>query len=100
VTLDGTTGVLYVNGSAAASGSITIRPDQLLAANTTTAAQHNYLARAEGSAMPMFQGSLDDAQFFSSALSAAQISFLATVPMLNGVGTLLLSDRFHLRKLQ
>ena len=93
VTLDGTTGVLYVNGTAAASGSITIRPDQLLAANTTTGTQHNYLARSEGSAMPMFQGSLDDAQFFSSALSAAQLT-AATVPLLSDVGTLLLSDSF------
>ncbi len=93
VTLNGSTGVLYVNGTAAASGPVTIRPDQLLAANTTTAAQHNYLARSEGSAMPMFQGALDDAQFFSSALSAAQLT-AATVPLLNGVGSLLLSDSF------
>ena len=93
VTLDGTTGVLYVGGSVAASGPITIRPDQLLAANTTTGAQHNYLARSEGSAMPMFQGSLDDAQFFSSALTSAQLT-AATVPLLSGVGTLLLSDSF------
>jgi uncharacterized protein len=94
VTLDGSTGVLYINGTSAASGSITIRPDQLLAENTTTGAQHNYLARSEGSAMPMFQGSLDDAQFFSSALTSAQIT-AATVPPLNGVGTLLLSDNFN-----
>ena len=94
VTLDGTTGVLYVNGTAAASGPITIRPDELLAANTTTGAQHNYLARSEGSAMPMFQGSLDDAQFFSSALTSAQLN-AATVPLLGGVGTLLLSDNFN-----
>jgi autotransporter-associated beta strand protein len=92
VTLNGTTGVLYVNGTAAASGSITIRPDQLLAANTTTGIQHNYLARAEGSAMPMLQGSLDDAQFYSSALNAAQITTLATPPA--PVGDLMFSDSF------
>ncbi len=94
VTLDGATGVLYVDGSVAASGAITIRPDQLLAENTTTGARHNYLARSEGSVMPMFQGALDDAQFFSSALSAAQLT-AATVPPLSDVGSLLLSDSFN-----
>ena len=94
VTLDGTTGVLYVNGTAAASGPISIRPDQLLAENTTTTAQHNYLARSEGGIMPMFQGSLDDVQFFSTALSSAQLN-AATAPLLGGIGTLLLSDNFN-----
>ena len=94
VTLDGTTGVLYVNGTAAASGPITIRPDQLLAENTTTAAQHNYLARSESSIMPMFHGSLDDVQFFSTALNSVQLS-VATVPLLGGIGTVLLSDSFN-----
>ena len=92
VTLTGTTGILYINGIAAVSGSITIRPDQLLAANTTTGQQHNYLARAEGNVMPMFQGSLDDARFYSSALSSAQIGVLATPPI--PVGDLMLSDNF------
>jgi autotransporter-associated beta strand protein len=92
VTINGTTGVLYVNGTATASGSITLRPDQLLAENTTTGLQHNYLGRSEGSIMPMFQGSLDSAQFYSSALSAAQITALATPPA--AVGDLMLSDSF------
>jgi autotransporter-associated beta strand protein len=92
VTLNGTTGTLYVNGTAAASASITLRPDQLLAENTTTGLQHNYLARSEGSAMPMFQGSLDDARFYSSALSAAQVADLATPPV--PVGLLMLRDHF------
>ena len=91
VALDGTTGSLFINGTAVATGSITITPDQLLAANTTTGTQHNYLARSEGSAMPMFQGSLDDAQFFSTALSAAQLSAV-TIPL---GGDVLLSDHFN-----
>ncbi|MCE9608818.1 MAG: DUF6055 domain-containing protein [Chthoniobacter sp.] len=91
VALDGTTGTLFINGTAAATGSITITPDQLLAANTTTGTQHNYLARSEGSAMPMFQGSLDDAQFFSAALSAAQLATV-TVPL---AGDVMLSDNFN-----
>jgi autotransporter-associated beta strand protein len=94
VTLDGATGVLYVNGSASVSGAITIRPDQLLAENTSTAAQHNYLARSEGSIMQPFQGALDDAQFFSTALSSAQLN-AATVSLLSGIGTVLLSDSFN-----
>ena len=92
VTLTGTTGVLYVNGTAAASGTITLRPDQLLAENTSTGIQHNYLGRSEGSIMPMFQGSLDSAQFYSSALVAAQVTALATPPA--AVGDLMLSDSF------
>ncbi len=94
VTLDGSTGVLYVNGSAATSGAITIRPDQLLAENTTTAVRHHYLARSEGGIMPRFQGSLDDVQFFSTALNSSQLA-AATVPLLGGIGTVLLSDHFN-----
>lgn len=94
IVLDGTTGTLYINETVAAAGPITIRPDELLAANTTNGLQHNYLARSEGNAMPMFQGSLDDVQFFSAALSAAQIT-AAKVPLLSGIGTLLLSDHFN-----
>jgi autotransporter-associated beta strand protein len=94
VTLDGSTGVLYINGSSATSGAITIRPDQLLAENTTTAFRHHYLARSEGGLMPMFQGSLDDAQFFSTALNSSQLA-AATVPLLGGIGTVLLSDHFN-----
>ena len=90
VTLDGGTGTLLVNGTPAASGAITITPDQVLAPNTTNGCQHNYLARSEGSLMPMFQGSLDDVQFFSSALSAAQIAAV-TIPL---AGDVLLSDNF------
>lgn len=90
VTLDGTAGNLLVNGAVVATGAITITPDQLLAANTTTGTQHNYLARSESSVMPMLQGSLDDAQFYSSALSATQIQ-AATVPL---AGDVLLSDNF------
>ena len=80
ITLDGTTGTLYVNGAAVASAPNAILPYQLLAANTTTAAQHNYLCRAQGSVMPMFHGSLDDAQFFTSALSQTEIHAV-TVPL-------------------
>lgn len=75
VTLDSASGngVLYLNGTAATTGQITIRPDQLLAANTAEGLQHNYLARAQGAEMPMFAGALDNVQFHSSALQAEDI---------------------------
>ena len=88
ITLDGTAGTLYVNGTAAATAAISIVPDQLLAANTTTAAQHNYLARSEGSAMPMFRGALDDAQFYTHALAAADIAAMQLQAAPVSAGTL------------
>lgn len=93
ITLDGTTGTLYVNGTAAATAAISIAPDQLLAANTTTAAQHNYLARAEGSVMPMFRGALDDVQFFSRALAATDIAAMQPPTAPVSAGTLLVDLR-------
>jgi uncharacterized repeat protein (TIGR02543 family) len=90
VSLDGSTGILFINGAAVATGAITITPDQLLAANTTTGAQHNYLARSEGTIMSMFKGDIDDVQFYSSALNATQLAAV-TVPL---ASDLLLSDNF------
>lgn len=90
VALDGSTGTLFVNGSAVANGAITLVPDQLLAPNTTAGHQHNYLARAAGMAMPMFQGALDDVQFFSVALTTAQLAAV-TVPV---AGDVILADSF------
>lgn len=91
ITLDGTTGTLQINGSTAASGPVTLTPEQLLAPNTTTGTQHNYLARSEGSLMPMFQGAIDDAQFFSSALTPTQVAAV-TLPL---AGDVMLSDNFN-----
>jgi autotransporter-associated beta strand protein len=90
VTLDGSTGSLFVNGNSVATGAIAITPDQLLAPNTTTGTPHHYLGRSEGTAMPMFQGAIDDVQFFSSALNATQLAAV-TVPL---AGDVLLSDNF------
>ena len=74
VALDGTTGTLFLNGTSVASSSIAIVPEQLLGANTATAAQHNYLARSEAAAMPRFRGALDDVQFYTHVLAAADIA--------------------------
>lgn len=70
VTLDGSTGVLYINGSPVTTEPISIRADELLAANTATTPQHNYLGRSEGSSMALFQGSLDEVRFYSAAPAA------------------------------
>ncbi len=88
ITLNGTTGTLYVNGAAAAVAPVAIVPDQLLAANTATAAQHNYLARSEANAMPLFRGAIDDVQFHSRALSAAEVAALQPPAAPAGAGTL------------
>ncbi len=90
MTLDSTagTGKFYLNGAEAVAGPITIRPDQLLAANTATALQHNYLARAEGSLKPMFRGALDNVQFHGTALSAADIAAMQPPTAAGGSGTL------------
>ncbi|MFY7818897.1 MAG: DUF6055 domain-containing protein [Akkermansiaceae bacterium] len=91
VTLDGSIGNLLINGNITASAPITMVPDQLLAPNTTTGLQHNYLARSEGTLMPMFQGALDDVQFFSSALTPEQLAEVTT-PV---AGDVLLSDNYN-----
>ena len=88
VTLDGSTGVLYLNGAAVASGPVTLRADQILAANTAVAPQHNYLARAQGSAMPFFRGGLDDVRFYAAALPASDIAAMQPASALAAAGTL------------
>jgi hypothetical protein len=88
ITLNGSTGTLYVNGVSAASGAITIRADQVLAANTATALQHNYLARSEGSLMNSFRGSLDDVRFYATALGAAEVTALQPPGSAATAGTL------------
>jgi hypothetical protein len=86
IALNGTTGTLYINGTAIASGSITIRPFQLLAPNTATGGQQNYLARSQGTIMPMFCGALDDVHFYSATLAAADVAALQppTAPAASG----------------
>ena len=88
ITLDGTTGVLYVNGTSSASGAVAIRPDQLLAPNTAAGGQQNYLARSQGSALPMFRGALDDMQFYGKALAASAIAAMQPATSLTTSGTL------------
>jgi hypothetical protein len=88
VTLDGTNATLYVNGELAATAASTNRADLFLAANTATAAQHNYLARGPGNALPFFRGALDDVQCYATALNAAAIAAFQPVTSFTGPGTL------------
>ena len=75
VTLDGRTGALYVNGKEAARAAITIRPDQLMAPNTNTGRQRNYIARDVGKGR--FQGAMDDFRVYTKAFGADRIPALA-----------------------
>ncbi|MES2924632.1 MAG: LamG-like jellyroll fold domain-containing protein [Verrucomicrobiota bacterium] len=88
VTLDGATGVLYLNGRPVATGSITIRADQLLAPNTATGLSHNYLGRSQGAAMARFTGALDNVGFYSTALTPASIAAISgtSVPLAAPIG--------------
>ena len=72
VTRSGNTVSLYVNGALAGSGTVTISPAAL---GTTT---QNYLGKSQFSADPYFDGNLDDFHLYGNALSASDISALAT----------------------
>jgi hypothetical protein len=80
--------VLDLNGAVAASSAVSIRPDQLLAPNTATGLQQNYLARGAGSSLPFFRGAVDDLQFYAMALSAADIAAMQPPADAAGTGTL------------
>jgi hypothetical protein len=88
VTLNGLNATLYLNGAVAASSAVSIRPDQLLAPNTATGLQQNYLARGAGSSLPFFRGAVDDLQFYAMALSAADIAAMQPPADAAGTGTL------------
>lgn len=73
VTLSGTTGTLYVNGSAAGSNTaLTLAPFRM----GTTA--QNWLGRSQYSGDPRFSGMIDEFRIYRGALTASQIAALAT----------------------
>ncbi len=72
ITLSGSTGRLYLNGVQVGSNTgITLRPSSL--GNTT----QNYLGRSQW-ADPYFTGAIDDFRIYARALSAAELTTLAT----------------------
>ncbi|HTR41597.1 MAG TPA: family 43 glycosylhydrolase, partial [Pseudomonadales bacterium] len=74
VTLDGSIGVLYLNGVPVATNtSLTIRPWQTLSAT-------NYLGHSQFGADPLFHGEISSFRIFGRALSGVEIQNLAYAP--------------------
>ena len=72
VTLSGTTGTLYVNGTAVGTNNdMTLTPADLGDTN------QNWIGRSQYPADPYLDGAVDDFQIYDSALTAAQVSALA-----------------------
>jgi len=74
VTLDGSKGLLYLDGvPVATNNSLTIRPWQTLA-------KTNYIGHSQYSADPLFGGEIGSFRIFGRALSGAEIKDLAYAP--------------------
>ncbi|WP_420852197.1 DUF5695 domain-containing protein [Paenibacillus hamazuiensis] len=72
VTLSGTTGTLYVNGTAVATNtSMTLKPSSL--GNTT----QNYIGKSQYTGDAYLNGLVDDFRIYNRALSASEIGALA-----------------------
>lgn len=71
VTLDGSTGRLYVDGKQEASGATSLTPLSALATNDASSAQANYVGRDWAGAL--FKGSVEDVRFHAVALTDAEV---------------------------
>lgn len=67
VTLDGSTGVLYINGNAVDTQTITLTPRDVVGENT-------WLGRSQYAADPTFNGNIDEVVVFDQALSASEMA--------------------------
>lgn len=75
VSLNGTTGTLYVNGVASGTNpAMTVSPYDL---GITT---RNYLGRSQFLADPYLDGTIDEFRVYGRALTGAEVSLLATPP--------------------
>lgn len=73
VTVSGTTGTLYVNGQAVGTNTnITVHPSAL--GNTA----NNYIGKSQYAGDPALNASVDDFNIYDRALSAAEVSALAS----------------------
>jgi sRNA-binding protein len=73
VTLSGTTGTLYVNGTAVATNAnMTLHPSSL---GSTT---QDYIGHSQFSADPTLDATVDDFQIYNRALSSADVATLAS----------------------
>ena len=71
VQLDGATARLFVGGLTEATAPTALTPLSVLAANSHTAPQANYLGRDWAGAL--FRGSLEDARFYNVVLTGAEL---------------------------
>ena len=67
VTLNGSQGKLYINGSAVDTQTITLTPQDVVGANT-------WLGKSQSAADPTFAGKIDEVAVFSRTLSASEIA--------------------------
>ena len=75
ITLSGTTGTLYVNGTAVGTNTgMTLKPASL--GNTT----RNFIGRSQFAADPYLNGLVDDFRIYNRALDAAEVSGLVAPP--------------------
>lgn len=70
ITLDGETGVMYLNGDPVATNAITIRPWEINS-------QSNFVGKSQFSADPYFNGQISSFRIFAHALSAEQVQDMA-----------------------
>jgi len=73
ITVAGTTGTMYINGQAVATGTITTSPADL---GDTTG--RSYLGKSQYGSDPAFDGAIDDFALYGRALSAQDVVALAS----------------------
>lgn len=76
VTLQGNTGILYLNGTARVAGQIRLNPSDI---NSL----YNYIGRSQWPD-PLLNGAVDDFRIYSYALSTSQIAQLSSPPFFTG----------------
>ncbi|MFM1770266.1 MAG: hypothetical protein RJA22_2795 [Verrucomicrobiota bacterium] len=78
VTLGGDVATLYVNGLAVATGPFTVNADDLMAPNTVSAPQANYVGR--GQEGDYLRATLDEVRVYARALNVAEVANLSVPP--------------------
>lgn len=73
VTVSGTSGTMYINGEPVATGTITTSPSAL---GDTTG--RSYLGKSQYGGDPAFDGAIDDFAIYGRALSAQEVTTLAS----------------------
>ena len=76
VTLSGSVGTLYINGtSAGANSAMSLTPSSL---GTTT---QNYIGQSQSSGDPYLNGLVEDYRIYTRALSASEVASVASTPL-------------------